>query len=444
MTKKKKKKSGILKKVLLFILILLLGFAGFIGYRTYANGGGMQGLLSTLVGNDEKTLEQLEPKQILLLGVSTDIDVKMTDTIIVATYNPKTQTASLLSIPRDTYVGKDYSKGSASEKINALYHQKGIETLKDKVNEITGLDIKYYMVIDNEALIKLVDVLGGVDFEVPIRMLYHDLTQDLTIDLQQGMQKLDGAKAEQLLRFRKNDDGTGYPVSYGSDDIGRMKTQRNFMIATAKQTLQAKNIFKIREIIDVLYEYVETNLSISSIKAYIPYAVEFNLENLQSVVLPGVSVGPTQQGSLYAPYWFITINKKEAKELINELYNDMSDEEDKSNDNQSKDNTSANNNSTKINITKEEASKVKIEILNGSGSKDKLTELQKKLQSKGYEVTSNTTTNTDKTTIVNKTNVDSKYVDHIKEILGGIGSVASNSVSSNNVDITIIIGKDYK
>lgn len=444
MTKKKKKKSGILKKVLLFILILLLGFAGFIGYRTYANGGGMQGLLSTLVGNDEKTLEQLEPIQILLLGVSTDIDVKMTDTIIVATYNPKTQTASLLSIPRDTYVGKDYSKGSASEKINALYHQKGIETLKDKVNEITGLDIKYYMVIDNEALIKLVDVLGGVDFEVPIRMLYHDLTQDLTIDLQQGMQKLDGAKAEQLLRFRKNDDGTGYPASYGSDDIGRMKTQRNFMMATAKQTLQAKNIFKIREIIDVLYEYVETNLSISSIKAYIPYAVEFNLENLQSAVLPGVSVGPTQQGSLYAPYWFITINKKEAKELINELYNDMSDEEDKANDNQSKDNTSANNNSTKINITKEEASKVKIEILNGSGSKDKLTELQKKLQSKGYEVTSNTTTNTDKTTIVNKTNVDSKYVDHIKEILGGIGSVASNSVSSNNVDITIIIGKDYK
>lgn len=444
MTKKKKKKSGILKKVLLFILILLLGFAGFIGYRTYANGGGMKGLLSTLVGNDEKTLEQLEPIQILLLGVSTDIDVKMTDTIIVATYNPKTQTASLLSIPRDTYVGKDYSKGSASEKINALYHQKGIETLKDKVNEITGLDIKYYMVIDNEALIKLVDVLGGVDFEVPIRMLYHDPTQDLTIDLQQGMQKLDGAKAEQLLRFRKNDDGTGYPASYGSDDIGRMKTQRNFMMATAKQTLQAKNIFKIREIIDVLYEYVETNLSISSIKAYIPYAVEFNLENLQSVVLPGVSVGPTQQGSLYAPYWFITINKKEAKELINELYNDMSDEEDKANDNQSKDNTSANNNSTKINITKEEASKVKIEILNGSGSKDKLTELQKKLQSKGYEVTSNTTTNTDKTTIVNKTNVDSKYVDHIKEILGGIGSVASNSVSSNNVDITIIIGKDYK
>lgn len=444
MTKKKKKKSGILKKVLLFILILLLGFAGFIGYRTYANGGGMQGLLSTLVGNDEKTLEQLEPIQILLLGVSTDIDVKMTDTIIVATYNPKTQTASLLSIPRDTYVGKDYSKGSASEKINALYHQKGIETLKDKVNEITGLDIKYYMVIDNEALIKLVDVLGGVDFEVPIRMLYHDLTQDLTIDLQQGMQKLDGAKAEQLLRFRKNDDGTGYPASYGSDDIGRMKTQRNFMMATAKQTLQAKNIFKIREIIDVLYEYVETNLSISSIKAYIPYAVEFNLENLQSAVLPGVSVGPTQQGSLYAPYWFITINKKEAKELINELYNDMSDEEDKANDNQSKDNTSANNNSTKINITKEEASKVKIEILNGSGSKDKLTELQKKLQSKGYEVTSNTTTNTDKTTIVNKTNVDSKYVDHIKEILGGIGNVASNSVSSNNVDITIIIGKDYK
>ena len=110
------------------------------------------------------------------------------------------------------------------------------------------------------------------------------------------------------MRFRKNDDGTGYPAEYGSDDIGRMKTQRNFIMATAKQTLQAKNIFKIKDIIDIIYEYVETNISISNIKSYVPYAINFNVENLKSDVLPGTSVGPTQSGNLYAPYWFILTN----------------------------------------------------------------------------------------------------------------------------------------
>ena len=253
--KKKKKKSKVVKKILFLIIILLIICVGIFGYKTHVNGGGVQGLLATLVGNDRETLEELEPIQFLLLGVSTDLGGKITDTIMVATYNPKDQTASLLSIPRDTYTGKDHSQGTPNEKINALY-TKGIDRILAKVNELTGLDLKYYMVVDNEALIKLVDVIGGVEFDVPINMNYHDDTQGLSIELSKGLQVLDGNHAEQLLRFRKNDDGTGYPAEYGSDDIGRMKTQRNFIMATAKQTLQAKNIFKIKDIIDIIYEYL--------------------------------------------------------------------------------------------------------------------------------------------------------------------------------------------
>ena len=155
-----------------------------------------------MVGNDRETLEELEPIQFLLLGVSTDLGGKITDTIMVATYNPKDQTASLLSIPRDTYTGKDHSQGTPNEKINALY-TKGIDRILAKVNELTGLDLKYYMVVDNEALIKLVDVIGGVEFDVPINMNYHDDTQGLSIELSKGLQVLDGNHAEQLLRFRK-------------------------------------------------------------------------------------------------------------------------------------------------------------------------------------------------------------------------------------------------
>ena len=424
--KKKKKKSKVVKKILFLIIILLIICVGIFGYKTHVNGGGVQGLLATLVGNDRETLEELEPIQFLLLGVSTDLGGKITDTIMVATYNPKDQTASLLSIPRDTY--------TPNEKINALY-TKGIDRILAKVNELTGLDLKYYMVVDNEALIKLVDVIGGVEFDVPINMNYHDDTQGLSIELSKGLQVLDGNHAEQLLRFRKNDDGTGYPAKYGSDDIGRMKTQRNFIMATAKQTLQAKNIFKIKDIIDIIYEYVETNISISNIKSYVPYAINFNVENLKSVVLPGTSVGPTQSGNLYAPYWFILTNKTEAKKLVESLYFENEENEEET--------SNTDNNGQVIDIPTSETNEIKIEVLNASGSKNKLNKVQKLLKEKGYNVKTNDVEVISKTTIINNTDVDGKYIEQIQELLG-VGVLSSSTTASNNTDVTIIIGKDYK
>ena len=440
--REKKKKSKILKKILLFLLIALIILIGWIAYRTQKNGGGMQGLLSTLVGHNEETLKNLQPIQVLLMGVSTDNGGKLTDTIIVATYDPKNQSASLLSIPRDTFVGKNPQTGTAMDKINTLYLKSPEKTLT-KVNEITGLDIKYYMVIDNEALIKLVDVIGGVEFNVPIDMVYDDDSQDLHINLKAGMQQLDGNKTEQLLRYRHGnlDKKTGrylgtYPAEYGGNDYGRMRTQREFMIETVKQTIQAKNILKVKEIIDIAYEYIETNLSISTIKDYVPYAVNINIDAIQSAVLPGGSYGPTTKPSY--PLWFFIPDKKETAKLINELYSNNSESEEETETDNSSTNT------TNSNVSKTEASKIKIEILNGSGSSESLDKLKKALSTKGYKVTKTTSTNdTAKTTIINKSDIDTEFIDNIKSILG-TENVSSNSVSSSDVDITIILGKDYK
>jgi len=376
------------------------------------------------------------------MGVSTDNGGKLTDTIIVGTYDPKNQKASLLSIPRDTFVGKNPLTGSGSDKINVLY-QRGPERTLEKVNEVTGLDIQYYMVIDNQALIELVDVIGGVDFEVPINMNYDDPTQDLHIHLNKGMQKINGEKAEQLLRFRKNNDNTTYPAEYGGDDYGRMRTQREFMIETAKQTIQAKNILKVKDIIDIVYEYVETNLSIAIIKDYVPYAINIDINTIQSAVLPGGSYGPTTTPAY--PYWFFIADKKETAALIDELYGtedetidvDSTDDTVSSND---EEDSSTNEPTTQIDKT--ETSKIKIELLNGTGSAVTLTKVEKLLKSKGYNVTTSTTTSTSKTTIINKSDVDVKFTDNLKELLG-VGNIASSSVSSKDVDITIIIGKDY-
>lgn len=468
--KGKKKKSKVLKKTLIFLLLVLIILIAGITYRTQKNGGGLQGLLSTLVGHDEDTLKNLEQIQVLLMGVSTDNGGKLTDTIIVATYDPKDQKASLLSIPRDTFVGKNPQTGTGSDKINALY-QKSPEKTLAKVNEITGLDIKYYMVIDNQALIKLVDVIGGVDFYVPIDMVYDDPSQDLHINLKEGQQKLNGDKAEQLLRYRHGnlDKKTGrylgtYPEEYGGNDYGRMRTQREFMIETAKQTLKAKNILKVKEIIDIAYEYVETNLSVSVIKDYVPYAINIDINNIQSAVLPGGSFGPSTTPSY--PLWFFIADKKETAKLIEELYGSSEDtdsKEETTNNTTTKNNTTNSNtvdtnknNTTNSNsntstsstsenqVSKSEAGKIKIEILNGSDSTETLTKVKKALTAKGYKVTkTTTTTSTSKTTLINKSDVDTKITDNVIDILG-VGTVSSSSVSSSNVDLTIIIGKDYK
>lgn len=448
---KPKKKSGILKKIFIFLLIVLLAIIGFIIYKVQANGGGLQGLLLTVVGHDQETVEELDPIQVLVMGVSTDNGGKLTDTIMVASYNPKTQSASLLSIPRDTFVGKSESTASAYDKINALY-QKSPERTLEAVNSITGLDVKYYVVIDNQALIKLVDLIGGVEFEVPIDMDYDDKTQNLHIHLDKGLQTIDGEKAEQLLRFRHNNNGTSYPSEYGDNDIGRMKTQRNFIIATVKQTLKAENLLKIKGIIDIAYEYVETNLDLSIIKDYLPYAVNINPDNIKSASLPGApkSMGPSNLS-------FYKLDEEATKELLEELYG--SDEEnavDSSENNETDNNnensntstntstTSNSNESTTSNVTKTEASDIKIELINGSGSSSILTEVKKDLTAKGYKISkTSTTTSTSKTTIINKTDVDEKFENDIKDILG-VGNISSSSVSSSQVDITIIIGKDYK
>ena len=280
--KKKKRKKKTWKKVLLIFLLALLIAGGVFAYKVYKNGGGMSGMLATMVGHDENTKKNLGEFRALILGISTDQDdVDLTDTIMVASYNPNTQKATLLSIPRDTYTGKNAAKATAYEKINALYSRKHRpdETL-EAVNEITGLNIEYYVVVKTEALIKLVDVVGGITFNVPINMDYDDTSQDLHIHLKAGEQKLDGDKAEQLVRFRHNNNGTSYPEEYGDNDTGRMRTQREFMIQVVKQTAKPENIFKLGEILDVAKECVITNIDFNVAKDYIPYVVEFNTENI--------------------------------------------------------------------------------------------------------------------------------------------------------------------
>ena len=434
--KKHKVLRGILRFLLIILILLVLFVGGFVGYSALKNGWGWKGLVKTAVGSSEVPVEELEEYRVLILGVSKDISVELTDTIMVASYNPKTQSAVLLSIPRDTFVGDSKLSASSYDKINAIYQSKGAEGTLKEVNELTGLNIDKYIVIDNNALVELVDEIGGVEFNVPINMNYDSKAQDLHIHLKAGLQKLNGDQAEQLVRFRKNNDYTGYSAEYGSDDYGRMRTQRDFIKALAEQTLQAKNITKIGNLVDIVQKNVKTNITDwDEVKKYIPYVLDFNMDNLKTDSIPGESTRiPANTG-----IWFFLADEIKTKELINELFS-TDETTTEGTDEQNATNNTTTNSTTSSTTTN---SKIKIELLNGSGNSELLDDAQSALEAEGYNVTNKGKASTQiaLTRIINRSNLSDSVMSSIKTLLG-TGTITPSSITSK-YDMTIILGKDY-
>ena len=443
--KKRKKKKSIVGRIIRFILLILLialiGYGCYFTYQYFKHTSNMEGktydpLSATALGIDPEKLKTVGRLNVLILGESGIGDgYKLTDSIMIASYNPQTQQASLLSIPRDTYVGKkDKNVASAnylaSYKMNAVYRNgTNLDETIECVNNLTGLDIENYILIDTDAIIEIVDAIGGVWFDVPIDMDYDDLNQDLHIHLKAGYQLIDGDKAEQLLRFRHNQDGTSYPVEYGDNDIGRMRTQREFIQATAKQLLKIENVTKVVNLLDIVFNNIKTNLDIQTLKYYIPYVFKFNTSNIVSDTLPGESEKCNE-------IWIYTANKTKTRQVIQDLFTDkvVVEEEDT--------NTIQNTDANTITSGEAEEKQITIELLNGTGDSEILQEVKDKLKKEGYVITkSGTTSSTSKTTIINRTSQSSSISKDIKSILG-IGTITSGS-NNTKVDYTIIIGKDY-
>ena len=308
-TKKKiRKKRHLGLKIFIFILIILGIVGGVFAKKVHDLDGNW---IAALLGHNKDTLQNLDKLYVLAMGESTG----MSDTMIVCSYDPKTQQASMLSIPRDTFIGDSKSNAKTSDKINSLYNNgRNPEKTLEAVNELTGLNIQNYILIDTEALVQLVDIIGGVEFNVPIDMKYDDNGQDLHIDLKAGYQKLNGDQVEQLVRFRHNKDGSTYSYEYGMEDFGRMKTQREVIIAVLKQTIQLKNVKEIGNILNIAEQYVQTNMKFGSLKDYIPYAINMNTGDIKAEQLPGI---PKYLNGIS----FFLADEEETQEMVDELFN---------------------------------------------------------------------------------------------------------------------------
>lgn len=304
--KKNKKKMNIVLKIILIILITLLLIAvGIFGKYLYNSKGNIAEAVKSMV---KDAVGDQDPIFVLILGVSDDISAELTDTIMLAGYNPDTNQAFLLSIPRDTFIGNNEATAGGFDKINALY-QKNPQKTVNAVEKLTGVNIDYYITVKNQALVDIVNSIGGVEFDVPINMDYDDSSQNLHIHLKSGYQKLNGDQAEQLVRFRHNNNGTTYSASYGDNDEGRMRTQREFLKVVATKVIKTNNLEQLKNVVSAVFNNLETNITLNKMLGYAPFVIDFNINNLQMEQLPG---NPSKMNQL----WFYKADTEKTRELI--------------------------------------------------------------------------------------------------------------------------------
>ncbi len=199
------------------------------------------------------------------------------DAIMVVTYDVPNQKIGMLSIPRDTLVNEP------KPKINATYHA-GVDNLKRVVSELVGFPLDFYISIDLEGFVELVDAVGGIDFNVPVEMYYNDPAQDLNIFYHPGMQHLNGQQTMEVCRFRHNADGTGYPLG----DIQRSETLRNVMVTVAKKIVSWSSISRVNDFLDILERNIDTNLTATNLAWFASQAMGLNLNTgITGNALPG-------------------------------------------------------------------------------------------------------------------------------------------------------------
>ena len=332
--KKKSRLTGLQKGLLAVVIVLAVVLAAVVAYKNLFvrpdlsnKGHGAPGTEQEAIDYGDGVRPRAEGQRkskdfytVLILGRDTGGGGN-TDTMLLASYDVTNQKAAVMSIPRDTMVNIPYDV----KKINAVYNyggqgEKGIQALYKEIAQLVGFEPDYRVVVEWDAIGEIVDAMGGVYFDVPYNMNYHDPYQDLVIEQAKGYRLLNGDDAMQVIRWRHNDDGTGYPNS----DLGRIQTQQNFLKAVIKQLLQLKNVTKIGEFAEVFQNNVETDMAFQEMLWFGQQAVlgGLSVENVNFVTMPNKiasayspTVSKVYSQNMYQSY--VVPKANELLELVN-------------------------------------------------------------------------------------------------------------------------------
>lgn len=278
-----------------------------------------------------------EPFSILLLGVDSateglkNADSFNGDSILLLTFNPKTLKATILSIPRDSYVPIACFPGRIDNKIT---HAAGYGTrcVVNTVSAFTGIKIDYYMKINFAGLVSLVDAVKGIDIDVPYAMCEQDSRRRFgkyTVYIESGPQHLNGEQALALSRNRKNNVGICRDKKYTQgirSDFVRGANQQLVINAIINQARNIKNIDQATKIFDSLSKNIDTNMDTKTILSFYDVLKDISIKtkehssvlSFQRLELAGSSQIIYDERSKLELYEFV-LNSSSIKDVSNEM-----------------------------------------------------------------------------------------------------------------------------
>ncbi len=219
-----------------------------------------------------------EPFTILLMGIDSTDEVLSKnavangDTLILVTFNPKTLNATMLSIPRDSYVPIACWSNKAENKIThaAAY---GNDCMMNTIENYLGVNIDYYAKINFKGLVKLVNAVDGVEINVEQTLCTDDSSRGGQVCINPGLQTLDGEQALVYARNRK---------ALVNGDFGRNQHQQEIVMALANKIKTISSVSKFMEILDTVSNSLDTNLTTQQMLSFYNIAKDIVKRSLSS------------------------------------------------------------------------------------------------------------------------------------------------------------------
>jgi len=403
--RKIKRKRNIKPFIIIFFIFIIIGLTVYL----FTNN-----VFSRMTSSDIPADEVYiyDPVNVLVLGVDagnledkTGNSPKRSDTIMLIRYIPQTREVYMLSIPRDTRIHYD----GKFMKINAVNAIGGPEAAISTIEEMLNVDINYYVSIDYEGFRECIDAIGGVDVTIDRDMDYD--AYDISIHFKKGEKvHLNGELAEQYVRWRKNNDGTGYAMG----DLGRIETQQGFLLTLADKLKSPSTILRLPKLVNTASKYVETNMSPSRMVRYFFKLKGIAKKDIHNETLAGT---PEYIGGISYYIW----NKEDSKEYLNNFRGNK----------EKKEEENAEVDRTKVNVI----------ILNSTSVNGLARYYKEKLTALGYNVIKIDNYSEELSTTQINTDGTKGFGETVQNDLG-FGTVTENVKVEEGSNVVIILGRD--
>jgi LCP family protein required for cell wall assembly len=290
--------------MLALVIVVLACYAGYLYFVTWKDNLHKVAKPGDNITITKEERAQVKPIALVLLGLDTRSETGSmnTDVMMVAAFNPKNKTATVVSIPRDSDLDME---GYKTHKVNGYYAAFASTARKEKnlegesvkayardetrlmLSRFFDINIDYTAVLDFHGFVDVVDALGGVQVTVDKDMRYVDTVDDTNIDLQKGERKLDGEQALGFVRYRKSNRGTAQ-----SSDFERNERQSQVLGAITDRLKSIGSITKINKIFNAVGDNMRTDIPEAQINNIIKTYFGINRSDIRFIPLEGIWKSP--------------------------------------------------------------------------------------------------------------------------------------------------------